>query len=68
MIKLHSKNITKTITIYSVSKNTRLLTITLANVDFQNSFTGTFPMKLSMHLLQGFPPHLNHVATLPCKV
>ena len=36
--------------------------------DFQNSFTVTFSWKFAIKLLLNIPPHLKHVATLPCEI
>jgi len=35
---------------------------------FQNCTTDRFSTKLSKYLLEGIPPHLNYVATLPCEI
>jgi len=57
--------------LYTVSRKkeaTWCLIITLLNVElFQNSFTSWFVRKLSMSVLQRFPPHLQYVGTLPCE-
>jgi len=36
--------------------------------NFQNSFIGTFSGQLVIKSLLNIPPHLNRVATLPCKI
>ena len=48
----------------------RSLHITSSNTmsDFQNSFTVTFSLKFAIPLLLNIPPHLKHVATLPCEI
>ena len=42
--------------------------ITLTSIDrLENSFTVRLGSKLGMRPVSYFPPHLQHVATLPCK-
>ena len=36
--------------------------------DFQNSFTGRLTGKFATNTYLNIPPHLKHVATLPCKI
>ena len=36
--------------------------------DFQNSFTDRLSIKFATNLYLNIPPHLKHVATLPCEM
>jgi len=36
--------------------------------DFQNSFTGRLTVKFATNSYLNIPPHLKHVATLPCEI
>jgi len=36
--------------------------------DFQNSFTGRLIGKFATNSYLNIPPHLKHVATLPCEI
>ena len=36
--------------------------------DFQNSFTVTFSRKFGIKPSLNIPPHLKHIATLPCEI
>jgi len=37
-------------------------------IDFQNSFTARLSSKRLMKQLLKIPPHLTHIATLPCEM
>jgi len=36
--------------------------------DFHNSFTGSLTGKFATNSYLNIPPHLRHVATLPCEI